>query len=149
MKENKYRLPSIIVWTVMLIFFFAARYGSYSINMVILGIPLCILIIATILSIIGRKNIKNKWTLPTLISLLSCYILAVSGEYIKNNHIKDKNITLTLYPIVLLVFLQLGLKCAIPTIKDEKRIKALKNQMLFGTVFLVIVELIILYIICT
>ena len=147
MKDNKktYRLVPGLAGLIAIIALFINKNGSYSLNIIILGICLLFTACMLLVYIIDRKHVKSKWLMPCAFFMFMCCITGFLDLYFKNSNINDKHILLILMPIELIGFLYTGTKLPLPMFNGEKEIKNVKRKIVFTICGLTVYELAILY----
>mgnify|MGYP001270283186 CR=1 FL=1 len=122
-----------------------ARYASYTMNTVVLGIMIFFIVLIVLMQIIFRKRINSKWMFLGTISMLLCGVIAFLSMYFQHNHINDSNITLVLSPIVMIILGQSAFRYRLSVADDKKRLDTEKKKITFGTALLIFAEIFILF----
>jgi len=147
MKYNKktYKLAPGLAGLLAITALFINKNGSYSLNMIILGILLLFTTCMLLVYIIGRKHIKSKWLMPGAFFMFLCLATVFFNNYFKKNNINDNHIMVLLMPIALIGFLYTGFRLQLPKLNGEKEIKNVKRKIILSICVLAVYELAILY----
>lgn len=150
-KKKVYGISAGTAGAVGMVVFWIARDGSYSVNIIMLGIFLGFTTLLMLLGIfvivvnfIKKKKIKQKFL---LLGIFSMWLLSLSefiDEYLKMHNIND-NITMCIMPLAFIGFLYIGVKIQLPKLNSEKERIGMKRKIGFVIVVMSVFEVFMLY----
>lgn len=149
--KKVYGISSGTAGAIGIVIFYIARNGSYSANIIILGIFLVLVtlllllgIFAIVMNFIKKKKIKSKIPLLGISYMWVLIVLEFIVEYFKEHNINN-NIPMSVMPLALIGFLYIGFKLQLSKLKTKKEIKSLKIKIIFCIAIISVFEIFMLY----